>query len=59
VERQTDGVEWVMFTMFLLAMLIVVVAAVREIWKARRGDPGGDVGGRRGDKPTGDGAARH
>jgi hypothetical protein len=42
VERQTDGVEWVLATMFVIAMLLVVAAAIREIRRARSGDPGGE-----------------
>jgi hypothetical protein len=42
MEAQTDGIEWVLATLFCLGILSVVVAAVREILKARRGDPGGD-----------------
>lgn len=40
--RQTDGVEWVMVTLFVIAILFVVAAAVREIRGVRSGDPGGD-----------------
>jgi len=39
---QTDGVEWVLATLFIAGMVAVVVAAVREIRKFRQGDPGGD-----------------
>ena len=42
MEPQTDGLEWVLATLFILGMLAVVVAAVREIRKFRQGDPGGD-----------------
>jgi hypothetical protein len=42
MEAQTDGVEWVLATLFIAGMLAVVVAAVREIRKFRQGDPGGD-----------------
>ena len=42
MEKQTDGVEWVMVTMFVIAMLIVIAAAVREVRRARAGDPGGE-----------------
>jgi hypothetical protein len=41
MEAQTDGVEWVMATLFVGAMVLVAVAAVLEIRKAGRGDPGG------------------
>jgi hypothetical protein len=44
VDKQTDGVEWVLATLFIVAMLLVVAAAVREIRRARSGDPGGDPG---------------
>jgi hypothetical protein len=40
METQTDGVEWVLATLFCLGILAVVAAAVREIRQARRGDPG-------------------
>lgn len=39
---QTDGVEWVMATLFVGVMILAVVGGVRELMKARRGDPGGD-----------------
>jgi hypothetical protein len=42
VERQTDGVEWVLATLFVVAMLLVIAAAVREIRRVRAGDPGGE-----------------
>jgi hypothetical protein len=42
MEAQTDGVEWVLATMFVVAIVITIVAAVREIRRVRRGDPGGD-----------------
>jgi hypothetical protein len=42
MEQQTDGVEWVMATLFIGAMILVAIAAVLEVRKARRGDPGGD-----------------
>jgi hypothetical protein len=42
MEPQTDGLEWVLATLFIVGMLAVVVAAVREIRKFRQGDPGGD-----------------
>jgi hypothetical protein len=41
---QTDGVEWVLATLFCLAILLVVGAGIREIRKMRKGDPGGDIG---------------
>jgi hypothetical protein len=41
MDAQTDGVEWVMATLFIGAMVLVAVAAVLEIRKTRRGDPGG------------------
>ncbi len=41
--RQTDGVEWVLATIFVLAIALVVGAAVREFRKMRKGDPGGDI----------------
>lgn len=42
MDRQTDGIEWVLVTLFVIAMLLVVAAAVREIRRVRAGDPGGD-----------------
>lgn len=42
MEPQTDGLEWVLATLFIAGMVAVVVAAVREIRKFRQGDPGGD-----------------
>lgn len=42
MDRQTDGPEWVMATLFVIAMLFVVAAAIREIRRLRRGDLGGD-----------------
>ena len=42
MERQTDGVEWVLATLFVISILFVVVAAVREIKRVRAGDPGGE-----------------
>jgi hypothetical protein len=42
VDRQTDGVEWVLVTLFLISIALVVVAAVREIRRIRAGDPGGE-----------------
>ncbi len=42
MERQTDGVEWVLVTLFLISIALVVVAAVREIRRIRAGDPGGE-----------------
>jgi hypothetical protein len=42
VGPQTDGPEWVLATLFVAGCVIAVVAAIREIRKMRRGDPGGD-----------------
>lgn len=42
MERQTDGVEWVLVTLFLISIAFVIVAAVREIRRIRAGDPGGE-----------------
>jgi hypothetical protein len=42
MEAQTDGLEWVLATLFIAGMVAVVIAAVREIRKFRQGDPGGD-----------------
>ncbi len=42
MERQTDGVEWVLVTLFLISIAFVVAAAVREIRRIRAGDPGGE-----------------
>lgn len=41
MNAQTDGVEWVLATLFLLGMVVVIVAAVLEIRSFRSGDPGG------------------
>ena len=41
MENQTDGPEWVLATLFIIGFLVVIGAAVREIVKLRRGDPGG------------------
>jgi hypothetical protein len=43
MENQTDGVEWVLATMFVLGFVAVLVAAVLEIRRFRRGDPGGEA----------------
>jgi hypothetical protein len=48
VDKQTDGVEWVLVTLFVISMLLVVAAAVREIRRARSGDSGGDPDPRHG-----------
>ncbi|MFN8179354.1 MAG: hypothetical protein U0167_15595 [bacterium] len=48
MDRQTDGTEWVLATMFVIAMLAVVAAAIREIKRARSGDPGGEPASPRG-----------
>lgn len=42
MEQQTDGVEWVLATMFVLGFVTVVIAAIREIRRFRQGDPGGE-----------------
>jgi hypothetical protein len=47
VERQTDGPEWVMATLFVIAMIVVIAAAIREIKRLRAGDPGGEPAKRR------------
>lgn len=46
MERQTDGVEWVLATLFVVAIAFVIVAAVREIRRVRAGDPGGEPPGK-------------
>ena len=47
MERQTDGPEWVMATLFVIAMIVVIAAAIREIKRLRAGDPGGEPAKRR------------
>ena len=47
MERQTDGPEWVMATLFVIAMFVVIGAAIREIRRLRAGDPGGEPTKRR------------
>lgn len=42
MEPQTDGLEWVLATLFIVGMIGALVAVVREIRKFRQGDPGGD-----------------
>jgi len=34
---QTDGPEWVLATLFLAGIVVVIVAAVREVRSLRRG----------------------
>ncbi len=48
---QTDGVEWVMATIFTLAMILVIAAAVREFLKIKQGDPGGPEDSPRASQP--------
>jgi hypothetical protein len=47
METQTDGIEWVMATLFVGLIVVAVVAMVREFKQGRKGDPGGEEARRR------------
>jgi hypothetical protein len=41
MEAQTDGPEWVLASLFVLGVLVVIAAAIREVRALRRkGDRG-------------------
>jgi hypothetical protein len=42
MERQIEGIEWVLALLFALGVVSVLAAAVREFRKLRAGDPGGE-----------------
>jgi hypothetical protein len=49
MEQQTDGIEWVLATLFVLGFVAVIVSAIIEIRKYRQGDPN-DVESERGEQ---------